>query len=165
VYLLEKFRLHILITYRVAALQSSHNRTINLYNEYRLQALTKMVVTYKQIEVQSYNFCHCTHHEQGNRLMGKFFLYSSFFTTFEGKFMKKNQSQAIISTWRKQVPITYISLGLLQRNTDFQTTLEQANKMMSRFILLGPSFTKKKNVQNFFNNSQVCTHCIQCFIL
>ena len=53
--------------------------------------------------------------------------------------------------------ITYVSSGLLQRNNDFPTPLEQANKMISRFILLVPSFTKKegfKNLRNFFNNTQ-----------
>ena len=87
-YQLAKLQLHILITYRVTALQSSDNRTIDLYSEYRgnkLQALTKTVVTYKPIEVRSYNFRHCTHHEQGNGLLGKFFLYSSFFTAFKGE--------------------------------------------------------------------------------
>jgi len=48
-----------------------------------LQALTKTVVTYKQIEVWSYNFHHCTRHEQGIELLGKFFLYLSIFTAFK----------------------------------------------------------------------------------
>jgi len=47
--------------------------------------LTKTIVTYEQIELQSYNFCHSARHEQGNRLLGKFFLYSSFFIAFKGK--------------------------------------------------------------------------------
>jgi len=92
VYLLAKFKLHIIITYGVTALQSSNNRIINLYSEYRgnnLQVLTKTVVTYQPIEVRSYSFCHCTHHEQGNGLLGKFFLYSSFFTAFKGKIHKE----------------------------------------------------------------------------
>ena len=87
-YLLAKFQVHVLITQEVTALQSSNNRTIDLYCEYRgnkLQVLTKMVVTYKQIEVQIYNFCHCICHEQGNELLGKFFLYLSFFTAFKGE--------------------------------------------------------------------------------
>jgi len=87
VYLLAKFQLHILLTYGVTALQSSNNKTINLYSEYKgnkLQALTKTVVVYQPIEVQSYNF-HCTHHEQWNRLLGKCILYSSFFTAFKGE--------------------------------------------------------------------------------
>jgi len=71
VYLLAKFQIHILITYGVIALQSSNNRIIDLYSEYRgnkLQVLTYTVVTYKPIELWSYNFRHCTHHEQGNGL-------------------------------------------------------------------------------------------------
>ena len=83
-YLLAKFQLHILITYGVTALQSCNNRTIDLYSEYwgnKLQMPTKTVV----IEVRSYNFCHCTYHEQGNGLLGKFFLYSSFFTAYKGE--------------------------------------------------------------------------------
>jgi len=83
-----KFQLHILKTYGVTALQSSNNRTINLYSKYRgnkLQAFTKMAVMHKPIEVRSYNFHHCTHHEQGNGLLGKFFLYLSFFTACKGE--------------------------------------------------------------------------------
>ena len=68
-YLLAKFQLHIPIPCGVTALQSNKNKTINFYSEYRenkLQTLTKTVVTCKQIEVWSYNFCHCARHEQGN---------------------------------------------------------------------------------------------------
>ena len=78
-------QLHIIITYRVTA---STNRAINLYSKYRgnkLQALTKIVVTYEQIELRSYDFCHCARHEQRNELLGKFFSYSSFFTEFNSK--------------------------------------------------------------------------------
>jgi len=140
----------------------------NLYSEYRgnnLQALTKMVITYKLIEIRSYNFCHCTHHEQGNRLLNKFFLYSFFSLV---KFMKKNWLLTIVSTWHKQVLITYELLGLMQWNKGFQTALEQENKMMPRFLLLSPSFTKKemfKKFTEFFNNTHLCNQCIQCFIL
>ena len=66
------------------------------------------------------------------------------------KFMEKNWSHMIVLTWRKQVPITYISLGLLQRNNYFQTPLEQVNKMISRFLLLLPSFTHSK-IYGFFS--------------
>ena len=43
----------------------------------------------------------------------------------------------------------YVSLGLLQRNNDFPTPVEQANKMISRFLLLVPSFTKKDVFKKF----------------
>jgi len=43
----------------------------------------------------------------------------------------------------QKMPIICLSLDLLQRNKDFSTPLEQANKMMPRFLLLGDSFTKK----------------------
>ena len=69
VYVLAKFQLHILITYRVTALQSGDNRKIDLYRGNKLQVLTKTFVTYKKVEVRSYNFCHCTHHEQENGLL------------------------------------------------------------------------------------------------
>ena len=65
---------------------SSKNRTIDLYSEHRrnkLQALTKTVVAYQQIEVRSYIFCHCTCHAQGNGLLDNFYLYSSLFTAFK----------------------------------------------------------------------------------
>ena len=55
-YPLEKFQLHMPNTLGVTTLQSSNNRKIDLYSKYRenkLQALTKTVVTYQQIEVQS----------------------------------------------------------------------------------------------------------------
>jgi len=97
----------------------------------------------------TYNFRHCTHHEQGNRLLGKFSLYSSFFTA-----LKKNRLRMIISTWRKQPYITYQSLGLLQRNKDFWTPLEQANKMMSRVLLLRTSFTKKETLKKVTESFQ-----------
>jgi len=80
VYLLAKLQLHILITtelqhYKVATTEQS------ICTANKLQALTKKTVeAYKPIEVQSNNFHHCTHHEQGNGLLGKFFLYLSFFT-------------------------------------------------------------------------------------
>ena len=51
-----------------------------------------------------------------------------------------------------------MSLSLLQRNKDFPTTLEQANKVISRFLLLVSSFTKKEGLKKFtefFNNTQV----------
>ena len=64
--LLAKFQLHIPIPWGVTALQSSNKKTIDLYRRHKLQALTKTIVTCEQIEVQSYNFRHCTHHEQEN---------------------------------------------------------------------------------------------------
>jgi len=123
-----------------------------------------MVVTYEQIEVWSYNFCHCVRHEQGNRLLGKFFLYWSFFIAFKGEIHEENWSRTIISTWRKQVPITYVSLSLLLQNKDFPTRLEQANKMMSRFLLLGPPFTKKETFKTFTEFfQQLCKYAPNIF--
>ena len=87
-YLLAKFQLHIPIPWGVTALQSSNKKAINLYSADRgnkLQVLTKTVVTCEQIEVQSYNFCHCTCLEQENCLLGKSFSCSSFFTVFKGE--------------------------------------------------------------------------------
>ena len=52
----QSFQLHNPITYGLTALQSSNNRTIDLYNEYwgnKLLVLKKMVATYKQIEVHT----------------------------------------------------------------------------------------------------------------
>ena len=114
VYPLAKFQLHMLITFGVTALQSSNNRKINMYSKYRenkLQALTKTFVTYQQIEVQSYTFHHCVCHEQGNQLLGKGFLYLPFFTAYKGEICEEK--------WRKQMLITYVSLGLLQQNLNF----------------------------------------------
>jgi len=63
--LLAKFQHHVPITYGVTALKSSNNRKIGMYTGIgkELQALTKTVVTYQQIEVQSLNFHHCACHE------------------------------------------------------------------------------------------------------
>ena len=69
VYPLAKFQPHMPITLGVTALQSGNNRKIDLYSKYGeniLQAPTKTVVTYQQIEVRSYNFHHHVRHEQGN---------------------------------------------------------------------------------------------------
>ena len=87
-YPLAKFQPLIQITLGVTALQSSNNRKIDLYSKYRenkLPALTKAAVTYLRIKVQSYNFHHRVRYEQGNQLLGKFFLYSPFFTVYKGK--------------------------------------------------------------------------------
>ena len=65
------------------------------------------------------------------------------------KFTRKNLSRTIVLTGCKQTPITSVSLGLLQRNKYFQTPLEQANKEMSRFLLLAHSFTEKTAFKNF----------------
>ena len=65
----------------------------------------------------------------------------------KAKFMKKNWLCTIVLTWHKQVPITHESLSLLQRNKEYQTLLEQANEMMSRFLLSRPSFTKKETLK------------------
>jgi len=67
----------------------------------------------------------------------------------KAKFIKKNWSHTLVSTWPKQAPIIYESFGLLLRNKHFQTPLEQANKLMSRFLLLRPSFTKKEMFKKF----------------
>ena len=75
-----------LIALGVTALQSSNNRKIDLYSKYRedkLQAPTKMFVTYQRIEVRSYNFRHLVRHEQGNQLLGRCFPYSPFFTAYK----------------------------------------------------------------------------------
>ena len=51
VYALAKFQLHMPRTFRVIVLQSSNNRTIDLYKKYReniLPALAKTIVTHKQ---------------------------------------------------------------------------------------------------------------------
>ena len=85
---LAKFQLHMPMTFGVTALQSSNNRKIDLYSKYRenkLPALSKMVVNYQRIEVRSYNFHHRVRHEQGNQLLGKFFLCLPFFTAYKGK--------------------------------------------------------------------------------
>ena len=88
VYPLAIFQLHMPITFGVTALQSSNNRKIDMYSKYRenkLQALTKTVVTYQRIDVRSYNFRHHVRREQRNQLLGKFFLYSPFFTAYKGE--------------------------------------------------------------------------------
>ena len=76
----------------VTALQSSNNRKIDLYSkyrEYKLQALTKTVVTYQRVKVRGYNFHHRVRHEQGDQLLGKFSLYSPFFTAYKGEILEE----------------------------------------------------------------------------
>ena len=100
-YLLAKVQLHVPIALGVTALQSSSNRKIDMYSKYRenkLQALTKMVVTYQRIGVRSYNFHHRVRHEQGNQLLGTFpFTHHSSLHT-KAKSVKKNQSRTIALT-------------------------------------------------------------------
>ena len=99
-YLLEKFQLHILISYGFKALQRSNNRTIDLYNEYRenkFQALTKPVVTYKHIEIGSCDFAFVLAMNKGMD-----YWVSDSFTHLpslhlKAKFMKKNRSCTIVS--------------------------------------------------------------------
>ena len=59
--MLAKFQLRILKAFKVTALQSSNNRKIDLYSKYsenKLQALTKMDVTYEWSDVQIRNLHH-----------------------------------------------------------------------------------------------------------
>ena len=72
-----------------------------------------MIVTYQRIEVQSYNIHRRVRHEQVNQLLGTFFLYSPSSLHTKAKFVKNIWSRTIASTWRKQMFITYVSLGLL----------------------------------------------------
>ena len=91
-YLLAKFQLHILITYRVTVLQSSNNRTIDLYSEYRGNKISGAYKNGCNLQTNwstELLFHHCTHREQGNGLLGKVFLYLSFFTAFKGKIQEE----------------------------------------------------------------------------
>ena len=78
----------------------------------------------------------------------------------KAKFVKKNWLRTIILMWCKQVPITYVSLGLLQWNEGFQTPLEQANKTISRFLLSCCSFNKKATFKFF---STICKYAPNVF--
>ena len=65
-YSLARFQLRMPITLGVTARRSSSNRKINLYARYwenKLQALTKMMITYEQKDVLSYNLHHRVCHE------------------------------------------------------------------------------------------------------
>ena len=76
-YLLAKFQLCILKAFEVTALQTSSNRKIYLYSKYRenkLQALTKMDVTYEWSDAQTLNMHHRVRCELRNGLLGKLFL-------------------------------------------------------------------------------------------
>jgi len=55
----------------------------------------------------------------------------------------------------KQMPITYIFLGLLPQNKRFFTPLKQVNKMASGLSLLVLSFNKKEVFKIFFSNMQL----------
>ena len=83
-----------------------------------------MMVTYEQKDVLYYNLHHRVRHEKGNQLLGKFFCISPFFTAKKGKINEEKSIRKIVSTCRKQTPITGVSLGLLQQNKDFHTPLE-----------------------------------------
>jgi len=70
----------------VTTLKISNNRNIDSFRRYKLQVMTETAVPYQQIKVQSYNFYHHAYHEQGDQLLGKFFLYSFIF----GKILEEN---------------------------------------------------------------------------
>ena len=91
-FVLVKFQLCILKAFEVTALKSSSNRKINLYSKYRenkLQALTKIDVTYEWSEVQTQNLHHRACHELRNGLLGKLFPLLLCITT-NSKSMKKH---------------------------------------------------------------------------
>ena len=88
-YPLAKFQLWELQPYK-----GSNNRKIDMYSKYRenkLQALTKTVVTYQQIEVRSYNFHHRVRHEWES-ISGYVFPLITLFTAYKNEFVKKNRS-------------------------------------------------------------------------
>jgi len=93
-YLLAKFQLHILITYGVTALQSSNNRTIDLYSEYggnKLQALIKTVVYGAAIFAIILTM---------NKGIDYWVIFSFTHPSLhlKAKSMKKNRSRTIVST-------------------------------------------------------------------
>jgi len=78
--------------FEVTTLQSSSNRKINFYSKYRenkLQALTKMDVTYEWSDVQTQSLHRHVRHELGNGLPGKLFLLLPFITTNKVKIHEK----------------------------------------------------------------------------
>ena len=75
-YVLAKFQLLIPETFEVTALQSSHNRMIDLYSKHKenkLQVLPKTDVTYEWSEVRTWILHHHVCHELRNGLLGKLF--------------------------------------------------------------------------------------------
>jgi len=79
-YALAKFQPDMPITLKVMALQNSKNKKINLYSNYRenkLQALTKMDITYEWNVTRNCNLHHHVHNEQEHQLLGKFFSYNT----------------------------------------------------------------------------------------
>ena len=86
-----------------------------------------------------------------------FALLSPFFTAYKGK-IREEKSIAYIASMFKQTLTICVYLNLLQRNKDFPIPHDETNKMISRFLLLVPSFTKKeafKIFMEFFNNTQI----------
>jgi len=72
-----------------------------MYSEYRgnkLQVLTKPVVTYKLIEVRSYNFRHCITMNKGTNDWVSFSFTHPSSLHLKAKFMKKNRLRTIVST-------------------------------------------------------------------
>ena len=87
-YSLVRFQLRMPITLGTTALRSSSNRKINLYARYwenKLQVLTKMMVTYEQKKILSYNLHHHVCHEWRDQILCKFFCLSPFFTAKKGE--------------------------------------------------------------------------------
>jgi len=81
-FVLAKFHSRILKVLEVTALQSISNKKIDLYSKYRknkLQALTKMDVTYGS-DAQTRNLHYHVCHELRNGLLGNLFLLLPFIT-------------------------------------------------------------------------------------
>jgi len=64
------------------------------------------------------------------------------------KFMKKNQLRTIVSTWCKQVPITYELFGLLQRNMIFEFLLSRRIRWCPGFCY--HALLSLRNVQKIY---------------
>ena len=56
---------------------------------------------------------------RGVHYWGKFFILLPFFTAYRDEISEENRSCTIVSTWRKQMLITYVSFSLLHRNKAF----------------------------------------------
>ena len=127
VYSLAKIQSHMSITFGVTALQSSNNRklictaSIGKINSRRLlKRLLPSKGWMYWAGISTIVFAM----NRGIIYWVSLSLYHLSSLDTKVKFVKKNRSRTIVLTSRKQTHISCVSLGLLQQNKDFLTSLE-----------------------------------------
>ena len=132
-----------LITVEVLALRSSNCKMIDLYSKYLENKTTGSYKNTRNLQIKCYSELWVYAMNRDIHYWVHFSLYHSFSLRAETKSVKEDRLRTIVSTWREQRITIVASFSLLQRNKDFQTPLEQANKMADEILPPDPFFIKK----------------------